>query len=584
MTPRTTTSDPFFLQRLTRVEGRAWAPALRFWLSFTALNLLIFLPAWWFNRADAAFLPAAGSLRELLGWRENLDPFRLSAELTLLALLWHGGAARGAWARPLRALFVATAVLALLYTLYETLSLTFYATDPVFYAQAELVRGQMGFLLAGLNLPWTAVAAGLLLLVAAGLLLRGLLRGALMPLPQGHAGAALLPLLALLLLVVGAGLLNGRALAAPRSVVSCLTCKLVENAAASRALAARVDSLDDLPVAALYPGGYDLLQRPDVYLIFIESYGSILLSDPALRPAYEAQTERLTAELAAAGWHSASALSESPTWGGGSWMAYTSALLGLRVDSHPAYLSLLEQFSDGRYPTLARALGDMGYRAAYTTPIAAELPPAEQAAHERFYGIDRWLTYADLDYHGAHYGWGPSPPDQFALARANALLQAESPAPLFFFMLTQNSHYPWLEVPPLLADWRAHNDPAAPPPQIDLSVERGAENEADYLAAITYELDMLAQFIHEEVPADALVILVGDHQPGYISRRADGFATPVHVLSQDARLAAGLAEAGFTDGLRLPRRATAVMGHEDLYRLLLRLLVGTYGRGDRVLP
>jgi hypothetical protein len=575
------------LQRLPRARGRAWGPPLRFWLSFTALNLLIFLPAWWFNRAEATFLPAAHSPRELLGWRENMDPFRLSAELTLLALLWHAGAGRGG-ARPrrlLRALPAITAVFALLYTLYETLSLTFYAADPVFYAQAALLRGQMGFLLAGLNLPWTAVAAGVLGVAAAALLLRALLRGVLAPLPEGRAADAVRgPLLGLLLLVLAAALLNGRALAAPRSVVSCLTCKLVENGAASRALAERVHALDDLPVAAPNPAGYALLQRPDVYLIFVESYGSILLSDPLLRRAYQQQTERLTAELAAAGWHSASALSESPTWGGGSWMAYTSALLGLRVDSHPAYLSLLEQFSDGRYPTLGRALHDLGYRVAHTTPIAAELPPAEQAAHERFYGADRWLTYADLGYSGAHYGWGPSPPDQFALAQANALLHAESDAPLFFFMLTQNSHYPWQEVPPLTADWRAHNDPTAPPPQIDLSAEQGTGSRADYLAAISYELDMLAQFVREEVPAEALVLLVGDHQPGYISRRAGGFATPVHVLSQDARLPAGLAELGFTAGLRLPRQATAVMGHEDVYGLLLRLLAANDGRGDGVLP
>lgn len=66
-------------------------------------------------------------------------------------------------------------------------------------------------------------------------------------------------------------------------------------------------------------------------LVFVESYGSVLYKRPDYALAYTALLDELQSALTADGWHTASALSEAPTWGGGSWMAYTSALFGLRI-------------------------------------------------------------------------------------------------------------------------------------------------------------------------------------------------------------------------------------------------------------
>jgi len=571
----------------TAAELRApLAAFVRFWLSFTALNVLLFLPAALLNRGDSSLLPSIHSARELLGWRENLDPFRLSAELTLLTAVWLflPGLRASRWARPFRGLIAATFLLALLYTIYETLSLSFYASDPIFYAQARLVAEELPFLLQSLRLPAGMVLAGAGGLVLLGLLVGWLLRGLWAPLP-GPAGRAARLLLALLLIIVlGAGLRYGRALAAPRSAVSCLTCKLVQNGRASADLAQRVRQTGSLPVSAVYEyGGYELLARPDIYLIFVESYGSILYQEPALREPYLALLDELQGELAAGGWQSTTILSESPTWGGGSWMAYTSALFGLRIDSHPAYLALRDRFAGGGYPGLGHALQELGYQYAHTTPIAAELPAEEQAVAETFFGVDRWLTYEDLAYEGAHYGWGPAPPDQFALGRADELLRATGDQPLLFFMLTQNSHYPWAEVPPLAADFHDLNQPGEAPPARDLGVRQVKVTPEQYLTAIGYELRFLTQFVREQAAEDALIILVGDHQPGYISRRADGFATPIHVLSKDGALTAVLEQYGFSPGLALPN-LTPGMKHEGFYSLLMRVLVQRYGRGDQLPP
>ena len=71
-------------------------PNLYFWLIFIILNGLLFLPSYLFNQHSSTFIPIpaitetdpARALRQLLVWRNNLDIFRLSAELTILMAVW----------------------------------------------------------------------------------------------------------------------------------------------------------------------------------------------------------------------------------------------------------------------------------------------------------------------------------------------------------------------------------------------------------------------------------------------------------------------------------------------------------------
>ncbi|MDV7390607.1 hypothetical protein RZS08_04600, partial [Arthrospira platensis SPKY1] len=94
-------------------------------------------------------------------------------------------------------------------------------------------------------------------------------------------------------------------------------------------------------------------------------------------------------------------------------MAYTSALFGLRVDTHAQYLALLEQYQDAAYPDLGRYLQSQGYYSLRVDAIAKELRESEWLKYVRFYGLDDLRLYNSLDYQGPRYGWGPAPPDQY---------------------------------------------------------------------------------------------------------------------------------------------------------------------------
>lgn len=570
-------------------------PNLAFWLSFLLLNGLLFLPLYLFNRETSSFLPfqSAGvpampaAARQLFLWRNNLDIFRLSLEVTVLAALWVN--VRWLWperrAHAYRTLFTVVYILALSYAIYESIALSLYQVDPVFYAQYRQAVDGIQFVVEQLNWPWMVYAGGALLLLAAVVVvlrLTHLLIGGAAP--QRLSRATRLAMGALALWAVLAPLAFQLPLASPKSALSSLTLKLEQNIAESLALQSEIAAFDRTVPQQVYDySSHALLEKPDIYLVFVESYGSVLYKRADWRSAYIALLRELEQDLAGGGWHVATALSESPTWGGGSWMAYTSALFGLRVDNHAQYLALLEQYQEEIYPDLGRYLQSQGYHSLRVDSIARELRESEWLKYRRFYGVDDLQQFSNLDYQGPRYGWGPAPPDQYVLWYAETAMASQVTQPLFFFYITQNSHYPWVPQPELVDDWRTLNrpadDPSAPlPDQIPQQAKR-----RNYMSAIDYQLRMLTDFILETGRDDAIYVLIGDHQPQQVSRRDDGFETPVHIISRDGSFVRSLSEYGFVDGLDV-NGMTAAIRHEGLYSLLVRTLLANYGQGGRVLP
>ncbi len=569
-------------------------PNLYFWLLFAGLNSLLFLPSYLLNTGSVTFFPDLGGTtaeparwaRQLFLWRNNLDIFRLSAEFTILLALW----ALLPWSRfprlkrPFRWLLAITYLLALLYAIYESVTIYTYQVDAVFYAHARMVVDGLGFLLRHLDVQIWQIAALLLAIAAAAVILLALIRAIAGGIESARlslwskAALALLASLALLSMIQYRG-----SLASPKSAVSSLLFKLQKNTAASFALYNRVQSLDGLAYDQLYDyAGHDLLATPDIYLIFIESYGSILTTEPAFFDPYTNLLADLSERLAQGGWSATTALSESPTWGGGSWMAYTSAIFGLRIDSHPQYIALLERFQEDDFPDLGRTLQAQGYEYVFATSLAAELPDEKWQEYVNFYGVDRWIRYSDLDYQGMHYGWGPSPPDQYVLNAVHQELNADGP-PFLLFWITQNSHYPWRTVPKVVDDWRAMNDGRAVVTIFDDDQTSLSTKRENYFEAIRYELDFLTDFILKEADDDAIFVLIGDHQPGYVTRRSDGFATPLHIISKDSAFLANFAAYGFEPGLQAQDPSPAVR-HEGFYSLFMRALLAHYGHGAGQLP
>ncbi len=211
--------------------------------------------------------------------------------------------------------------------------------------------------------------------------------------------------------------------------------------------------------------------------------------------------------------------------------------------------------------------------------------------------MDQWLRYRDLHYNGRYYGWGPAPPDQYVLNYANGVLrQQTADQPLFFVTITQNSHYPWVPQPNMVANWHTLSQVASMLPMAGNTAENGlpihattsaeptsADKQQNYLRAVDYQLHMLTDFILHNGDENSLFILIGDHQPPQVSRRADGWGTPIHIVAKDQALLDAFADYGFIPGLQV-ENLTPSLHHEGVYSLLMRVLFSRYGADPTHLP
>ncbi len=481
--------------------------------------------------------------------------------------------------KPIFAFLFLLYLLQLSYATYEGFIRSYYLLDPILYNDFFLFRAGTGYVLRSLGLSPVLYGGGLLLIVGLIGLLWGLHRTLLIssspdqlsrPTRWGVVGLASLALLSAFWFKAGAGW--------PETAVSSFSAKLSQNLALSLEAAAAAERFADGRLAPFYQlDDLNLDHKPNVHLIFIESYGSVLYKRPDLRLPYEMMLNLLDYRLSVADWSAASNRSVAPTWGGGSWIAYTSALTGLNLTSHLDYLLLLNRYEQTPFPHLINYLRGQGYHSYTLSTHSQPLNDIEWGRYKAFYGMDEWPRFPDLPYTGPLYGWGPAPPDQFALHYATDSLKGRGLEPYVFFYITQNSHYPWTPLPPLVQDWRALND--APPPQAAAT----SELRPLYLEAILYQLEMLADWIIQQGDEDDLFILIGDHQPARVARYADGWDTPLHIISQDEGVIAALLDLGFRPGLDT-YDVEPTLHHSGLHSLLLRLLQQQNGRSPENLP
>lgn len=584
-------------------------------LSFFLLNALLFLPLWLLNWDETLFWPIRSIWSEsgVIGWRElwsqlfdgrdNFDPFRLNIELWLvLALLANIGWLRRPFLRPL---FVLLYFVLLCYYIYEAITLSIYQSEPVFYNHYYMALDGLGYLFDHLTIAngtyWFLGALGCIAIWLVYRLASFCYQSALQTQWGMTPRLSLLAFGCVMLFLLST---QRETLAAPTKVFSSLGFKIEENFKKSVALYQEVSRFDDSALQAAYNySAFTLPRKPNIYFLFIESYGSVLYKRPDYRIDYSLLLKDLKQQLDGAGLYSASTLSEAPTWGGGSWLSYTSTQFGLRIDNHPYYLTLLNKYQFQRYPHLGTFLQDQGYRSYRLSSLSVNLATDSWERYERMYNVDQWFRFEDLNYAGPLYGWGPAVPDQYALhyaheqivnttgvasvddlanaATGDMMPNVDNPFMLFF--ITQNSHYPFAPLPPLVEEWQSLNTLTDHQDEVDDETRDHDVRRQDYFNAIDYDLRMVTQFILQNEQEDALYILIGDHQPPRVSRRTDGFDTPIHVISRDPALIAAFYEHGFTSGLWVNQKEPT-MKHEGFYSMLVRALLTDEERNQELPP
>lgn len=292
------------------------------------------------------------------------------------------------------------------------------------------------------------------------------------------------------------------------------------------------------------------LKRRDVYLVYIESYGTTVFDTPEFRSALREALAQFEATLRAAGYTIASNRLASPTFGGGSWLAHATLASGIRLDDPVLYSQLLRS---GR-KLLPGYFKDAGWRAIDIMP-GTKTPAPESRA----WGFDREIDAAELGYHGPAFGWFAIP-DQFTLDRASAIREGlGSDTPVFTQIVLVSSHIPFSPVPPYLSDWRDAGAFATVPPAEWDEIFRPPDWSVlapGYLKSLKYDFAVLGDWLAEHLPGNGLVILLGDHQPpAVVGGEREQWTVPIHVLSRDSELISPFLATGYIAGLVPPRAA-----------------------------
>lgn len=301
------------------------------------------------------------------------------------------------------------------------------------------------------------------------------------------------------------------------------------------------DPFADAPAGTLLRG----LEGRDVIFAFVESYGRSSLDNPLYASTTRAVLSDIAAELASAGVVARSAWLTSPTFGGQSWLAHSSLLSGLWIDSEGRYGALMKS----RRKTLVRLASENGWRSIGVMPAITQ--PWPEAA---FYGYDKVLAAGDLGYRGPPFNW-VTMPDQYTWSAFERMeLIPSDRRPVFAEVALISSHAPWTPIPKLVP-WEDVGDGAI----FDAQARGGESPEKlwrnhdrvrdQFRQSIDYALRTIGEFAKRRAGDAPLIVVLGDHQPAaFVSGTETNRDVPIHIVG-DAATIARLDDWRWTDGM-----------------------------------
>jgi hypothetical protein len=494
---------------------RPWARVLA---SGAILNLLLLLPAWWRDGALGSVWIAP-------------EAWLLPALVALFPAGRAGFALRAALAALLAFVIVAGFFDALVQSVLGR-ALNVFIDPLMLRAGFHLIDGSLGTM--------TAVLACLLLAAAVSALAWSVFRLLASPaVPAGKRVAAIL----LVAAVSGLPWL-ARSLPGVESQVQNLVVQ--QSASLEDTRQARAELLEAVSEPRFRARELSGLAGRDVYVVFVESYGSSVIDQPRYSGRIEPLLSNWHQRLEAAGLSAASTRVEAPIRGGQSWLSHATVLSGLSIDSELWYRMLLARDID----LLSHDFRATGHVALNIAPgIVMDWPEGEMLGFDHVHAAD------DLGYQGPRLGW-VTMPDEYTLHAFSERIRPQYDRPVFAQIALISSHWPWQPVIEPEADserigrgrvyekWRGRDGHAA-----SLLFDPEAMRAA-YARSIEYSLKVTFDWARRSLPRDALLIVLGDHQPVSLVTGRDAPATvPVHAISGDPALLERLAGRGFDGGL-----------------------------------
>jgi hypothetical protein len=559
----------------------------RFWVLFAILNFLLFLPVYLVNFDNSTFFPinsfTHGPWYEIIKAffkRNNYDIFRLSIDLTIWVAVYYFF--RNKFNLKLYCLIASGYYLILLiFLIYYHLMYKLFLVEPILYNDIYLLK--LGYY----NIDQRSLIIVFFLIIGLALLYYLVYVHLFKMLNQlrivvfGKISKILIFTIAFLLLFNFCK--SGITLDAEH-VFQIASAKLIDNLQQSSQTAKNISHLNvnEINKKSAEYKTFSLKEKPDIYLLFFESYGRIVYQDSSFLRLYKTCNRDCEKILSDNGWYMTSNFSLSPISGGGSWISYTSVMFGFNFRNQSTYLYFLRNPEITKYTNIFRYFQSNGYKSYWINPIPENSKMViPWKLYTDFYGIDQWISNKDINYHGQQYDFGPSPPDQYSIFKAEQIIDQDIKRPRVVFYITHNSHNPFFCPDSVVENWQTLStiDNTPGPPSIFIKKPQ----KTDYIKSINYVLQTLTKFIVQTNNKNAIYIIVGDHQPPVLSTKKSGFETPIHIIGADSTFIESFARYGFSKGLFVGNDVRSIR-HEAIYSMFLRELIGRYGTQTTKLP
>ncbi|NBC83489.1 MAG: sulfatase-like hydrolase/transferase [Bacteroidetes bacterium] len=554
---------------------------IHFWLFFFLLNFLLFLPRYILTQDSTSFFPFGFLQAE--DWfnafkyffnRFNYDIFRITPDLVYVVSILY-------LFRSYLKITVASLLLTmfylilLVYQLYYNAFEVIYHVNPLLFNDLHAINTGQHIVFEHISFSLILVFIGILsLIIGLFIAIRHFLK-VLQQLTFGRVSLYIISGLAIVLLYsqfrYGFRYLPG--LAFPNisaSIVKNIHESLVYKRASQQIDANRLIAQNDiLPV--------QLKKEPNIFLIFVESYGRYVYDNSSLTDRYVKNLRENESKLHAHGWSVASVLSTSPISGGISWVSYSSVLYGFNMKNQGLYNYFLDNDTLNEFIHFTkyfRKQGYKNYRLNAVYPHENLVIPWDK--YSRFYAVDEWITFEDLQYNGKMYGFGPAPPDQYSLNYAVEEIIDTYSQPFTLFYITQNSHTPFCAPDSVSNNWRTLNSGSSIERPESVFIQK--PNNEDYIKSIEYQIDFISDFICRS-DSNNIFLVIGDHQPPHLTTENDGFETPVHIIAKDTSFISGFTEYGFNNGYIISSR-DEIIHHEGIYSLFMREFLRNYANID----
>ena len=330
----------------------------------------------------------------------------------------------------------------------------------------------------------------------------------------------------------------------------------------------------------------NLVKKPDVYFIFVESYGTVASLTKETSARYDSLIFSLEKDFEAENWNIVSNYSRAPIIGGKSWLSFSTVMAGLKMYEHTGYNNIIQ--NQKQYPHIVEYFNQQGYETYRMNTFKANANTEMKIPYEvldEFWKFDHWVKFKDIPYQGYEYDIFGGIPDQYALGFLQDSIIVDS-LPSFNFFITMNSHGPWFEPPPILEKWQ-DLDKIKYTPHGAYHKQEGSNHER-YYKTIVYQLEMLKDFITNKVDSNSVVVLIGDHNPAGMEYKLwkiyNRFATQIHVFSKDQNFTNSFLEYEFDKGMHIDTSKNLLMNHEGFYSLFQRNLIKNYGKKGAPLP